>query len=296
MNARSWSVVSTDRGSPVARLATLDLPLRLTLLYLLLFPGVLWTERWPRVLLGAGGLLAPELARRPAFWGVAAFFCGLPLLEHWPRSDNHTYLVFYWCVALAACLGLRDAPAGVARSSRALVGLVFAFATAWKIWLSPDFVDGTFFRVSLMMDARFADLAVLLGGVSPADYAAHERWLDDLATGSASVLPVEESTRLRLLASGLTLWTLACEAAIALAFLWQGPRGPARWRDGVLLLFLGTTFAFATVPGFGCLLAVLGAAQVPADRPRARLLYVGAFFLVLGYRIVPWTSLLVSWE
>jgi hypothetical protein len=288
--------VSAESVSAVARRATLDLPLRLSLLYLLLFPGVLWTERWPRILLGAGGLLLPELARRPVFWGVAAVVCGLPLIEHWPRSDNHAYLVFYWCVALAACLGLRDAPAGVARSSRALVGLAFAFATVWKAWLSPDFVDGTFFRVSLLIDARFADLAVLLGGVSPADYAAHEQLLDEVATGSAGVLTLEEPARLRLLASGLTLWTLACEATIALAFLWRGQRGLARWRDGALLLFLGTTFAFATVPGFGCLLAVLGVAQVSPERPRTRLLYVGAFFLVLGYRIVPWTSFLVSWD
>lgn len=119
----------------------------------------------------------------------------------------------------------------------------------------------------------------------------------------ALTLQAEEPLRIpaeldaeRLRAFGLTLWTLACEAVIALAFLWQGRRDPTRLRDGALLLFLGTTFAFATVPGFGCLLAVLGAAQVSPDRRRARLLYVGAFLLVLSYRIVPWTSWLVSWD
>jgi hypothetical protein len=279
-----------------SRPASADLPVQLTLLYLVLFPGVLWTERWPRLLLGATGLLLPGLARRPAFWGAAAVVCGLPLLEHWPRSDNHAYLVFYWCLALTACLGLRDPSSALARSSRALVGLTFAFATLWKAWLSPDFVDGTFFRVTLLIDARFADLAVLLGGLTPAEYAGNERLLSELAEGTAGTQPLLEPLRLRLLAFALTLFTLACEAVVAAAFLWPGGRGPGRLRDGALLLFLGTTFAFATVPGFGCLLAALGAAGVPPDRPRLRLLYMGAFFLVLSYRIVPWTSLLVSWE
>jgi hypothetical protein len=278
------------------RLAALELPLRLTLLYLLLFPGVLWTERWPRILLGAAGLLAPRLARRPAFWGAAAIVCGLPLIGHWPRSDNHAYLVFYWCVALAVCLGLRDPSAGLARSARRLVGLTFAFATLWKAALSPDFVDGSFFRVSLLIDPRFADLSVLLGGLSPAEYGANERLLDELAAGPAPPGSLIEPPRLKLLAWGLTLWTLGCESVIALSFLWGERRGSAAWRDGALLLFLVTTFAFATVPGFGCLLAVLGAAQAPGTHGRTRLCYAAAFFLVLSYRIVPWTHLLISWD
>lgn len=276
--------------------AALALPLRLSLLYLLLFPGVLWTERWPRILLGAAGLLVPGLARRTSFWGVAAISCGLPLIAHWPRSDNHAYLAFYWCVALAACLGLRDPAAGLARSARALLGLTFAFATIWKAWLSPDFLDGTFFRVSLLIDPRFADLALMLGGLSPSEYLANESLLDELAANPARAGTLVEPARLRLLATALTLWTVSCEAAIALAFLGWGRWGPGRWRDAVLLLFLATTFAFATVPGFGCLLAVVGAAQCAPEARRVRALYVGSFLLVLSYGIVPWTSHLVSWE
>ena len=46
----------------------------------------------------------------------------------------------------------------------ACVGLTFLFATLWKLALSPDFVDGRFFRVTLLTDARFENLAVLAGG------------------------------------------------------------------------------------------------------------------------------------
>lgn len=271
----------------------LDLALRLALLYLVLFPGVLWRERLPAVLIGGIGLLAPASARRPTLWLAAAVATGAPLLAHWPRADNHAYLVFYWCLALALALSLPDSGAALARSARGLLGLVFAFATLWKAWLSPDFVSGEFFRTSLLLDPRFADLAALVGGLAPDGLAANEALLDSFRAEDSvpAGARLVEPPRLRVLATVLTAWTLAGEAAVALAFLWPGERGPARWRHWLLLLFCVTTFPIATVPGFGCLLAAIGAASC---RGRVRGLYAAAFLLIWAYAVVPWSGALLG--
>ena len=107
--------------------------------------------------------------------------------------------------------------------------------------------------------------------------------------------PISEPPRLRLLAHALTVWTLAIEGLLATAFLWPGRRGPARLRDAALLLFCATTFAVATVAGFGWLLLAMGIAQCPAESGRTRVLYLATFALILFYREVPWTAWLVQW-
>jgi hypothetical protein len=57
-------------------------------------------------------------------------------------------------------LSLRDAqPAHtLAFNSRSLIGLAFTLAVLWKAVLSPDFLDGRFFRVTLLTDPREAKL------------------------------------------------------------------------------------------------------------------------------------------
>ena len=70
---------------------------------------------------------------------------------------------------------------------------------------------------------------------------------------------------------------------------------PARWRDAALLLFACTTFAFATVRGFGWLLMALGVAQSEPDRRPVWVGYVAVFFLIEIYRSVPWSSALAGW-
>ena len=65
-----------------------------------------------------------------------------------------------WCLSLALALATRAPAALGAHYGRRIVGLVFLFASLWKLVLSPDFVDGRFFRMTLLSDARFETLAV----------------------------------------------------------------------------------------------------------------------------------------
>jgi len=270
----------------------MELALRLFLLVLLLDASLFWFERLPMQILCGLGLLLPDWARDARFWAVVTALAAWPLVWNWPFSDNHDYLRALTALAAAVALSARD-PAGALRvSARLLVGATFLFAALWKLGLSPDWWDGTFFRVTLLSDPRFHDLAVLAGGVRWETLDAFDAALVDFLAGRGGWPGAfVEPPGLRPLALALTAFTGALEASIAAAFLW--PR-PTRLRNPLLITFGVTTFAFATVAGFGWLLMTLGLAQCEADERRARVGYVATLFLIEVYRSVPWSRMLID--
>jgi hypothetical protein len=279
----------------IANTSTVDLALRLTLLDLLLRPVGDWTLRPAILALAGAGLVFPAALRRSGLWWLLALFTGLRVLLDYPLPDNHAYLLGYWCLACALALSATDCDAFLADNGRWLIGLVFAFATLWKLALSPDYIDGSFFRVSLLTDPRFEELTRLLGRLPLAEILAHREILEahvdgPPVPGAGLVLPAG----FHALALAMTWWTVAIEGFLALAFLWPRDRGPSRWRDAGLLIFCATTYAAATVEGFGWLLIAMGVAQCPPERARTRGLYLAAFALVLFYREVPWTAPLLE--
>ncbi|MBW2715556.1 MAG: hypothetical protein JRD03_05745 [Deltaproteobacteria bacterium] len=62
-------------------------------------------------------------------------------------------------------------------------------------------------------------------------------------------------------------------------------------RHTLLLVFCVTTYAVATVEGFGWLLISMGVAQCERRLVRTRALYIASFGLILVYREVPWARL-----
>jgi hypothetical protein len=256
----------------------LDLALRLTLLDLLLRPIGSGALRPLALGLAAAGLVLPGLLRAPALWLALAGATGLRVALDWPLGDNHAWLLFYWCLAAALGLSARAPRALLAANARLLVGLSFAFATLWKVALSPDFLDGTFFRVTLVTDSRMQHAALLATGLDAPALEALSAQAEGRAP-EAEVVPVPPA--LARAAGFATGWTVAIEAAVALAFLLPGRRAAAL-RDPLLLLFCVTTYAVAPVQGFGWLLLAMGVAQSP-PRPALRAAYLGAFALVLAY-------------
>lgn len=273
------------------------LALRLSLLALLLDVPIYWFQREPIIALAGLGLVWPRAARSRLLWLVLFVFTAWPLFWNWPFSDNHDYLRALWCLAVLTSLACPEPRRALAWNGRMLIGVTFAFAVLWKAVLSPDFRSGTFFRVTLLTDGRFRNLAVLAGGMSYPALDAYDRAVDAFENKGRpwNGRALKEPRALGRLALAATIFTLLVEGGIALCFLWPGPRGPSRWRNAALLLFLVTTYAFATVRGFGFLLAALGAAQCRREESGARFAYVGAFFLVEFYANVPWSTALVSW-
>jgi len=270
----------------------MTLALRLTLVALLLHPIGSGMLRPAFLALAVAGLVLPRILHHPALWLALAALAGGRVVAGWPLADNHAYLLAYWALAAGLSLLAPDPSRALAWNGRALVALAFAFAAFWKL-LSPDYLDGRFFRVTLVEDRRFERLATTLGGIDADSLLERRAFVSQHADGrepGRDAAP--EPARLRALALAATWLTLALEAAVALAFL--APLGGRDWLRHVLLLsFCATTYAVAPVAGFGWLLLAMGASQCAADARRTRFAYVGTFTLLVFYaglavRSSPW--------
>lgn len=273
-----------------------EIPLRLTAIALLLRPMGPWFVR-PAILAAAAlVLLSPRVMRTPSVWASVAALVAARIADDWPLADNHIYLLAYWALAIALSLRALDPSRMLVTTSRWLLGLAFAFAVLWKVLLSPDFLDGRFFRVTLLTDPRFAEAAMLIGGLSDDELEANRRALAPLPEGAALVEPplLVEPRRLRVLAIVSTWGIVLLEASVAVVML--GPeRVISSWLRHILLLtFCLVTYAFAPVAGFGWLLLVMGAAQTGATAVWMRRAYIAAFLVVLFYSEVPWAGILLD--
>jgi hypothetical protein len=273
-----------------------DPVLTLTAIVLLLRPLDVW---WVTAIVLAAAclsLLSRTVRRAPLTWILLALFVGARIVVLWPLSDNHIYLLAYWCLAIGLALSSTAPAATLSASSRWLLGGAFGMAILWKAVLSPDYVDGRFFRVTLLTDQRFADAALVFGGLSRDQMAQNRAFLDPLPNGAEllSPPPFVEPPRLRAFAA-ITTWSgLILEGLIALTCLIPLRRLDIA-RHVLLLAFCVTTYALAPVAGFGWLIATMGLAQC---RPRQRLLlgaYVAVFILILMYSEVPWAGVLADW-
>ncbi len=273
-----------------------DPVLTLTAIVLLLRPLDVW---WVAAFVLAAAclsLLSRTVRRAPLTWILVALFVGARIVVLWPLSDNHIYLLAYWCLAIGLALSSAAPAATLSASSRWLLGGAFAMAVLWKAVLSPDYVDGRFFRVTLLTDQRFADAALVFGGLSRDQMAQNRAFLDPLPNGAELLTPPPfvEPPRLRAFAAVTTWGGLILEGLIALTCLIPLRRLDIA-RHALLLAFCVTTYALAPVAGFGWLIATMGLAQC---RPRQRLLpgaYVAVFILILMYSEVPWAGVLADW-
>jgi hypothetical protein len=280
------------RTAELGRLEPAVLAARLTLVCLLLAPVGLFDVRAALLVLAAAGLLAPALAVWAPFWWLAAALLGVRVVYDWPLPDNHAYLLACWCVALAAACASEAPSALLARNARLLVGAAFALAVVQKVLVSPDFLDGTFFRWVLADDPRFEQLGRLLGR----DGAALESTRALLRTPPGTPPPAGasffETPALRLAASLLTGATLALETWVAAAFLAPPRLVPGAARDAGLLVFCVLTYAIAPVSGFGWMLVAMGVAQ--SASAKARWLFLAVFALITFYEEVPWLEALAD--
>jgi hypothetical protein len=271
-----------------------DLAGRLLLVALLLHPVGDWRVRPALLALCALGLLVAPALRSAWLWLGLALLAAARVLLDWPMSDNHAYLLAYWSLALALAAWAPDRDASLAQSARLLVGLTFAFATLWKV-LSPDFLDGRFFRVALVADQRLADFGRIAGGLDAEGFEGLRDFVTQHVDGRLPP-PVEAPElpeRYARVATAATFGTAALEAALAVAFLAPLRFGVESARHALLLLFCATTYAVAPVQGFGWLLVSMGLAQCSPDRRALRAGYLLAFAAILLFAELPWSAWLV---
>ena len=194
---------------------------RLTAIALLLRPMGEWYVRPAILALAMLALISPAALKRPWLWNALAVLIAVRIAGDWPLSDNHIYLLAYWCLAIGLASAAPLPAAALARGSRLLIGLAFAFAVIWKAVLAPDFLDGRFFRVTLLTDPRFEDAAVLIGGLSRDQIRANREALAAVAEGAVPIEPpaIVETPQLRRLASVSTFGILFLESAVSIVML-----------------------------------------------------------------------------
>ena len=274
-----------------------DSVLTLTAIILLLRPFDVWWVA-PFVLAAAClSLFSRAVRRAPVTWLLVAVFVAARIVAVWPLSDNHIYLLAYWCLALGLALSSANPAGTLSVSSRWLLGGAFAMAVLWKAALSPDYVDGRFFRVTLLTDERFADASLVFGGLSREQMIQNRAFLEPLPQGAELLTPPPfvEPPRLRAFAAAATWGGLFLEGLIALTCLVPVRGRLDVARHGLLLAFCVTTYALAPVAGFGWLIATMGRAQCRPHQQSLHRAYLAVFILILLYSEVPWTGVLAEW-
>ncbi len=263
-----------------------DLLLRLTLLTLLLHGSTTaWLEVPFQIFCGLM-LLSRNAIRDPVLWMLVTALCWWVNARDWLWIDNHKYLMTYWTLVctLATLSGDRIASV-MAWNARVLVGLTFLCATVWKL-AAGQYFDGSFMHYTLLTDGRFEFFAHVIGGVAKPELNQAPLIEEGVAllAGTGAEAAIYTSPRLEALSLALSWFTLAIEAAIALAFFMH-----SRWRDALLLTFIVATYFFVPVLGFGYILAVLGLAACPVERPFWRAGYLVSL-VVLQIGRLPWET------
>lgn len=272
--------------SRIAGMSAFDLALRLTLLDLLLRPVGDSSVRPLTLAFAALGLLIPGQFRSRLVWVPITMLTGVRVALDWPLPDNHAFLLFYWCLAVSMSLYSRDPGRCLALNGKMLIGLAFAFAVVWKVFLSGDYMDGRFFRIAMLTDHRFEWLTRLAAGLSEVDYGDMRQFvvqhIDGMMPFSGSEVP-PQSARFLMVSRAITYWTVFIEGAIALLFLMPKNPGLSSLRDPLLVIFCITTYSVATVDGFGWLLIAMGVSQGGQGNNKIKIAYILAFLLIIIY-------------
>jgi hypothetical protein len=278
--------------SPSSDPGPVEIVLRLTAIALLLRPTGPWSVRPLIIALAGLVILVPKVTRAPATWFALAGLLSARIIWDWPIPDNHLYLLAYWCLALALALGSTDCQRILSVSSRLLIGLVFLLAVVWKAWLSPDFVDGRFFRVTLLTDPRFEDSVLLLAGLTEKQLENNRNYLEPpKRPAEVSDSPkLDEPPNFRRLVTFLTWGTLITESLVAVSWLLSFAGWGLTVRHALLLMFCASTYAFAPIAGFGWLLLTMGLVSCSTEQRLWRGAYIAAWILVLLYAEVPWAQ------
>ena len=246
----SWSKLDIDR------LATLPL---ITILILLTNAPDIWYLRTPLIVLSVLALVYAPLRNAPPLWFLASALLGGTIYLNWESSDNHKYVIAYWCLTLCAVftVSMERQAETLERTSRYLIGLCMLLATAWKA-ITPEYMNGTFFEYELLADDRFARFAEMFGGISATTLSdnrelrglllhGYERGLD------ISRVMLETGSHVRSLALALTWWTVLIEGLLAVLFLWPDSKRIALLRNSTLVLFAISTYSVRLcVASVGC--------------------------------------------
>ena len=105
-----------------------DSVLTLTAIILLLRPLDVWWVAPVIIAAACLSLLSRAVRRAPITWILIALLIATRIVVVWPLSDNHVYLLAYWCLAI----GLALTSVTPARRSRRAAACCSAARSRWR--------------------------------------------------------------------------------------------------------------------------------------------------------------------
>ncbi|MEM1366484.1 MAG: hypothetical protein AAGG02_00430 [Cyanobacteria bacterium P01_H01_bin.15] len=284
-----WSELYQALQTPVSAVVTL----RLTALMLIFYGEISLIQEVFLTIFCGVLLLAPRLLNTSVLWLLITAIFWLINAQYWLELDNHKFLMGYWCTVCVLALSSTRPRRVFAQNAHKLLGLVFLLATVWKLW-AGEYLNGSFFHYTLLVDSRLEDLAHLLGNLSR-DALTQNYLIQDLGQwlSGSDALYLNTTPQLRVLAQVLSYWTLFIEAILSIAFLVPVKFLLGRWRNGLLIIFIATTYFAVPVLGFAYLLVIMGLAQTQQGEWRARLGYLSLLIVLQLWRL-PWLAKLDS--
>jgi hypothetical protein len=293
-------VILAELNQPIEAMNTFDLCAIVTLVLLFLYAGTHWYLTIPSRAICLCAIFIPKLRHSRHLWyAVLALLIAANYYDRY-LIDNHKYLMTYWVLAVFLASTRDDAGERdrvISFNGRILLGLCFLFAVIAKL-LSADYLNGGFFRHTLLLDSRFSSFTSLVGGVdsvalSEVKASAHDLRSAYLLNVDVSQAKLFASRRFSLLVWFMTFWTISIESALAVVFLWPKHKKFVEWgRRYLLWIFLITTYSVALVSGFAWTLAVMGLAQLPKTHARFRIVYIFLVAVVLQFYEIHYTNFL----
>jgi len=269
------------------------LVLRLTLFLLLLYGSSTALLDVPLKVICGLMLLSPSLITNQGMWVI---ICGLVWwvnATNWLWIDNHQILISYWCLVCSLAVSSKNPDGVLAWNGQIMIGLTFLFATIWKI-IAGEYGNGAFLHYTFLVEDRVEAVATFIGGLTP-DALPQNRLLESIFRQFPQALEgvtLSSSHRLELFTLFASYWTLLIEGSIAISFLGGLIFIFFRFRDWLLILFIGTTYFLLPVLGFAYILIIMGLAQCSPQDRLTRIVYLVIFGLLQLARL-PWFNFLV---
>jgi hypothetical protein len=249
----------------------------MTLLAMVRYQGGAWYYQViSPVILGLAALF-PRIVYREQFWLPVCMVTGSSIVLDWTLLGNHSFMLFYWCLAMLLASFSSNRLRFLAMSSRWLVAFLFLFAFVWKL-NSNDFRSGASARYLLSGTYPAGYLSVWLAGMSGLQISKNINDVERVLSSPVTTqVKLNANAAVGRLADVMTISTLIIEGFTALIFLLPLS---LRWlwlRDMSLILFMLTAYSILPVASFATQLAYLGYAATDSNRTRAA--YIALFFI-----------------
>lgn len=201
-----------------------------------------------------------ELLNQPIIWFAISFSAVSYFISGWEQIDNHKYILLYWILSIffsTLCTDEEISNRYLGRTSEFLLFFIFFGAVVQKL-ISVDYLNGSFFAYSLLLDDRFSFLDFMF----ELDKVMFEEFISNLHSplrkSNEQIFVLNFSSNLMVFAFIITYFNLVIQLIIEVFSLSGRPQILYFFNISLILFILLVYFA-APVIGFGqilCLLAI----------------------------------------